>query len=85
MIKKQYTMPLDEAKLVPKPPEGWKSARPLWLQPLEEMLRYLKQDSVRSALAASIPSGAETKAAERRLRIRVLEMNLMVVTAFEDT
>ena len=83
MIKKQYSLKPDENRFIPNPPDGWRTVRPDWLQQLEVMLRYLKKEDVRSALAASIPQEPGTNAPERQLRQIVVEMNLMVVTTFE--
>ena len=84
MIKKQYSLAPDASRCVPNPPDKWITVRPDWLEQLEVMLRHLKLEGTRSALAANIPPETEKKAAERQLRIRGAEMNLMVVTAFED-
>ena len=85
MIKKQYSQPADEAKMIPNPSTGWLNVKAEWLQQLEVMLRYLKLEGVRSALAASVPATTEKKAAEHQLRFELTELNLMVVAAFENT
>ena len=82
---KQYSLQTDEANMVHRPNHGWENVKPVWLEQLEAMLRYLKQDGVRTALAASLSDVTDTLTAERKMRLVYAELNVRVVQAFELT
>ena len=67
LIKKQYTQKADENNNIPTLNSAWSSTRPEWLLQLENLLRYTKLDSVRTALAACAPPGKTEKKTARML------------------
>lgn len=83
LIKKQYSLKPDVDTKIADPSAAWSSVGGSALQQLERMLRYLKQDDVRSELTASLKEKDDQEAIGRELRLKLAELNLVVVGRFE--
>ena len=84
VIKKQYSMRKDDENFVPDPNLAWVNVRVQWLTPLEQILRYLKLEQVRTALADHIRETKEVKDFSKEFALTEASIVSKCVIAFEE-
>ena len=91
-IMKHYSTKPDEDKFVPDPNKSWSTVQESYLTQLEVLLRYLKQEGVRTALATALrqrfalPNAAPADEAKIERDVRLMDTQLItsIVEKFEE-